>query len=330
MWALYLLAWLRSGKGAALRRRVFGMLRVGLYLAVVASIGTVLLVRRALGEIREQTATLGKELLPLADLLESTTVLRVNGEPLFFSMTVTHETVHKALDRVEENCKTNPGPFAADVEDIVHKIPATMPGAEQIQRLLRMAALTRDEAADHGTVMCLTGSEGARPKGLSADAFAQTRDLGALGNLRYVTASQGSVEEGEQDVTKVFAVWTEGHFRLDRLEPPVVGDAPGSDSVFVPRPPESVRIFSAEAVESPYSVRIYETNSVPEAVFAFYDRAMQGWMSYEPDGAEQVARGYVKQGRPVMVNVSHDESKTLVTISEMGVGGRPNSDRHPK
>lgn len=97
-------------------------------------------------------------------------------------------------------------------------------------------------------------------------------DLGTLGDLRFVTVSRGGAELGESHVTKVVSLWTDGTFRLSSLEPPLRGDAPSSDSTLVPRPPNSTRLFTAEAADAPYAVRIDETNTAPAQALAFYDR----------------------------------------------------------
>jgi hypothetical protein len=317
MWALLFLAWWRSGRATAARRRILGCVRASAYVAVVLIASFAIMARHAWARATERTVTLGKELMPLADMLAGTTAIRVNGEPLFFSMTVLRTPVHEALDRVQTNCAEHPGPLATTVRHWLDKIPAAAQLAG-IRHALEQVAIARDETDEGGTVFCLTGNEGEAPRELDAELLESTSDLGALGNLRYVIASRGDPRDGEQDLTKIVAVWTEGHFRFDRLAPPPVGDAPGSDSSIMPRPPGGTRIFTAEAVDAPYSIRQYETGAMPADVLAFYDQAMVGWFPYAPEGAENDVRGYVKDGSPIMIDVTREESKTLVTLTEIG------------
>jgi hypothetical protein len=73
-------------------------------------------------------------------------------------------------------------------------------------------------------------------------------------------------------------------------------------------------------VGAPYAVRVYETTATPDDTFAFYDRAMSGWVPVSPNGAEGKARGYEKLGNPVIISVTEgDGKKRLVTVSEAGV-----------
>lgn len=315
IWVFASFTWLRGGRGRRFVHGVFGLLRAAIYVSLVAAVVGVLAARRALADVRQEGTTLGRELVPLADLLQGTTALRINGERLFFSMTTQSDSdVHRVLDRFQRQCEARPGPFAAKMRALAEQFKVAAP----LTSVLRQAALLRDESADRGTLFCFTGNDSNPDHEPMAERFAATRDLGALGNLRYVIASRGSAAEHEQGLTKVVALWTEGSFRLDRLTPPVLGDTPGSDSTLLPRPPGSVRLFSAETIAAPYAVRIYETSQSPGEVLAFYDRAMRDWFVTEPKGAADEARGYVKNGKPLLVSVSRDEAKTLVTLSEVG------------
>lgn len=308
-------AWLRGGRGRRLAHGVLGLLRVGVYLVLAAGVVGIIAARRALADVREQGTMLGRELMPLADLLQGTTALRINGERLFFSMTTqSGSNVRAVMDRFQQHCEAHPGPFAAKMRALAGQIKVAAP----LAGLLQQAALMRDETEERGTLFCFTGLESQPAQQPMVEHFAATRDLGALGNLRYVIASRGSAAENELGLTKVVALWTEGSFKLDNLTPPALGDAPGSDSTFLPRPPDSARIFTAEVIGAPYSVRIYETSASPSAVLAFYDATMHDWYTTAPAGSEDEARGFVKQGRPLLVSVSRDESKTLVTLSEVG------------
>jgi hypothetical protein len=152
--------------------------------------------------------------------------------------------------------------------------------------------------------------------------------------LRYVVASRGDAALHEQNLTRVISLWTEGSFRLERLIPPAIGDAAGTDSAVLPRPPRSVRVFSAEAQGVPYSVRVYETELSGSEVLGFYDKKMVGFAAIAPSAQQDRGRGYIKDAEPLIVNVSRDETKTIVTLTELGPGparesrGAPVTSQH--
>ena len=168
----------------------------------------------------------------------------------------------QVLDRFETVCREHPGPFSRKMNALAAIVPAAMPGAPLLREALRELALNREQASDHGVLSCMTESGPPRPEQDPLDEFVATSDLAALGNLKYVTVTRGSEREGEADSVRVMTLFTEGNFRLDALAPPEVGDAPGTDSQFAPRPPGSARVFSAEAVDAPYNVRVYETAAI--------------------------------------------------------------------
>jgi hypothetical protein len=277
-----------------------------------------LLSTRADARLREQSLTLSRELLPLADLLKDATALRLNGEVINFSMTVLDGTsVDRVLDRVQAQCEKHPGPLAQQSLALLESLPRGLPGSAALGPLLAKLAVTREQTDSQGSVLCFTGTDAkARPD--FAERFDETNDLGALGNLRYVMAGQGETSQNEQGLTRVITLWTEGQFRLDRLAPPDSGDAAGSDSPLIPRPPSAVRILSAEAVGAPYSVRIYETEAPARDVLAFYDQRMAGFSRLTLPGYEESGRAYLENAMPLLLHLSRSGSKTLVTLSEVG------------
>jgi len=322
MWGLSLLVFLKS---SSFRRRVVGALRVSMYVMLVGVVGLVLSARRAKAAMDEHSFRLAKELLPIADLLQGATGLRINGERINFSMTIAHDTSPtKVLDRIERNCSEHPGPLARKLRALADQVPSSLPAGKEVKELLNAAALARNEAGGQGAVLCFTSNESAdRLASTLEHAGEFTTDLAELGNLRYVVAARGDGSAHEENLTRVISLWTEGSFRLERLIPPAIGDAVGTDSAVLPRPPRSVRLFSAEAQGAPYSVRIYETDLPPNEVLGFYDKKMVGFAAIAPSGQEDKGRGYVKDALPLIVNVSRDESKTIVTLSELGPGGGP-------
>jgi hypothetical protein len=318
MWALSLLLALRSRRFHAFKRHFFGSLRVAAYVSVVGGLTLGVLSARANAKLREQSLSLSQELLPIADLLQDATALRLNGEVINFSMTVVENTnVRRVLDRVQAQCEKNPGPLAQQSLALLNGLPKALPGSAAVSELMSKLVVTRQESDGQGAVLCFTG-DGSPPDPAFAENFAKTQDLGALGKLRYVMAGQGSAAQHEQHTTRVISLWTEGQFRLESLAPPESGDAPGSDSALLPRPPKSARIFSAETVGAPYAVRIYETDASAAEVLAFYDARMTAYSQLTMAGYEQTARAYVKNAQPLLLQLTQRDSKTVVTLSEVG------------
>lgn len=318
MWALGMLLALRSGRLRAFKQRMLGSLRVALYVALVAGLMLGVLSTRANAQLREQSLSLSRELLPLADLLQDATALRLNGEVINFSLTVLEGTsVNQALDRVQAACEKHPGPLARQSLALVRSLPKSVPGAAAAAELLSKLVVTRQESGGQGAVLCFTGDDSPIEPSFAED-FAETQDLGALGKLRYVMAGQGKAEQHEQHLTRVISLWTEGSFRLDRLAPPASGDAPGSDSRLIPRPPGALRVFSAETIGAPYSVRIYETDAPASEVLAFYDSRMSHFSQLTMAGYEQTGRAYIKDAQPLLLHLTQNGSKTVVTLSEVG------------
>jgi hypothetical protein len=100
---------------------------------------------------------------------------------------------------------------------------------------------------------------------------------------------------------------------------PSAGDAAGTDSDVLPRPPGARRILSAHAEGLPYGVRLYDTGENADKVRAFYD----SWMAAH--GFEKVKAGdrpgvsYLRpDGYQAFLAVGSHEGKTTIAVSEAG------------
>ena len=102
MWFIYFSALARS----SLRRRLLGAARVCVYIGVLTGIAAAFAAKSAVGQIREQTRALGRQLEPLAELVKGTTEFRINGQSVFFAVsTLGDATVSGVLDRVQAHCE---------------------------------------------------------------------------------------------------------------------------------------------------------------------------------------------------------------------------------
>lgn len=118
--------------------------------------------------------------------------------------------------------------------------------------------------------------------------------------------------------THVLAAWTDRPFRAEALVAPNDGDAPGTDSAAVPRPPHGRRLLTAEIQGTRYAVRVYTTSDAAADVLATYDATMaeRGWQRLASD-AHPSERSYVRDGVVVTMVVAKSEHGTAVTIAEM-------------
>src|SRR3954464_6646849 len=155
MWILLIAAF----KQRKFRLRLVGSLRLAVYAFAVAVVLTGLCMRRAQAAFREQVWLLGDELKPIANLVDGTTRLRLNGQSLYVSMTtVPHTTVAGVLDRFEAVCREHPGPFSRRMNALAERVPEVLPGAPLVREAMRELALNREQASDHGELSCMTQS----------------------------------------------------------------------------------------------------------------------------------------------------------------------------
>ncbi|HTV21986.1 MAG TPA: hypothetical protein VMG12_25025, partial [Polyangiaceae bacterium] len=151
--------------------------------------------------------------------------------------------------------------------------------------------------------------------------FVETGDLSEVGDARYFLARKVNEQR-----TQVLSVWTEGHFDLLGMFP-AEGDAPGSDSPVVPRPPTARRTFSAIVPERPYTVRTYESRESREAVLQHYDNLMPaaGWVEQptsEGDELRVLTRAFSRGDTVALVILDAVEDGELpVTLVEVGGEG---------
>jgi hypothetical protein len=122
--------------------------------------------------------------------------------------TVQQTTVGEVLDRFEAVCRAHPGPFSRKMNTLAAMVPEALPGAPLVREAMRELALNRVQGSDHGMLSCMTQSGPPRPERNPFDEFMDTSDLAALGDLKYVTVTQGSAREGEQDSVRVLTLFT--------------------------------------------------------------------------------------------------------------------------
>jgi hypothetical protein len=311
------------------KKRLFGTLRVmGYSLVVCAGLGALTL-RSAVASAEDQGLKVGRSLAELSDLVQSGTEFRLNGQSVFFSAGTSDDSVSKVLDRFEANCKAH---RAFDAESWKNASDADTKNEETIAD--RMGVVRKeDPAKGDGMVMCFTSDKGPRDFYKALQAFSDSGDLSDLGDVRYAHVSPHRYKDGktkaERTNTNIQTMWTNGSFNIKALIGPDGKDANGSDFVSLPRPMNSVRRFTADAVGQPYAARVYESGDSADKVLADYnDRMMKDdWVVVQnpvpeakfPEG--QDGRWYTKleTGEQAAIAVNANGNKTMVVIGSMGV-----------
>jgi hypothetical protein len=266
----------------------------------------------------------GRDLLPIADVLGTPQPVVVNGATFFVGGRYVDSTVKEVLDRYDSYCQRYSGGFEDEFAKVPPKKLAALPPA--IRDPKRFGVM-RNEIEDEGVLACLAQPEESKGfRGLveRVQRFSETGDLSSIGHLRYVYARKSRTKPG----THLISVWIDGPINArDMLLSE--GDAPGRDSDEIPRPKDSKRVITAEAKGTPYSMRCYETKELPESILAFYDEVLPslGWKEIPPSkeaDAELVrktTRSFTKKGAVSYVIAAHDQGGTYVQIVEMGTRG---------
>ncbi|HMJ15380.1 MAG TPA: hypothetical protein VK524_28385 [Polyangiaceae bacterium] len=316
------------------RYRLRAVLRMLAFFAAVSGVSVVLLLGSARAQVEKRTRDMGQKLLaqlgPL--VLEEPSTVTVNGQQMFMASTLTPLPADQVLARFEAHCQENSG----GLEQAFGKLPSHFRGKEIPDQMRDPARwLTHRSGTaqgDLGEITCFTRRDSSSAAGFMDRwmRFAETGDVSEFGNMRYVVARRVTPK-----TTQVLAIWTEGSFKVPDMFPEH-GDAPGSDSRNAPRPPESVRLLSAEFRGQPYSARIYESRRAPAAVLAFYDGQMRErnfiaepvWKEHASDrrvtDAPSYARAFTKAGATIIVSALTDPvfgDGTQVAIAEIGTRG---------
>jgi hypothetical protein len=316
--------------GKVSKKKLLGTARVLAYGTVVAAGLGALTVRSAVADVGTQSLELGRKLADLQDVIHGAQEFRLNGQTVFFSSTKSDEAVAAVLDRFEHHCDN-----ARAFDALKWKTLADMKGTDidKTGKVSRFGVLRKEDATvGDGVVMCFTNSSGPRDFLTSMQAFAVSGDLHDLGDVRYAHATR---KDGS---TTVQTMWTDGSFNIRSIIGTPGHDSIGSDFATLPRPIHATRTITAEALNTPYSARIYESTDAPDVVLQAYSDKMlaDGWSSVtSPDvSLERMGfdgRYYVKgeTAEQAVISVSkNDKDKTMIVLAS--VGQMPSTDHlHP-
>ncbi|HET9955593.1 MAG TPA: hypothetical protein VFQ61_13860 [Polyangiaceae bacterium] len=291
-------------------------LRLALYWACVFVLGAAWAARCVWAHAQEGVLAVGHELLGLAELTSRAEAIELNGVHVRHASLVTSNSVSATLDRFESHCLARPGVLAELSQWLTRSEPKRDSGVES-HRTWRNG-VWREDAGASGFVVCFVGKgAGFGGRGFAVTTvlsqFVANPDLATFGHLRYFYAER--VPTGTRAVT----LWTDDPVNVRRMFPGDQ-DASGSDSRWVPRPPNALRLLSAAAEALPLAVRIYDSAERAQVVQDFYERWAQ------PRGLRRVTRGanstsYLSEnGAQLLVATHEHDARTTVTLSELAAG----------
>jgi len=290
------------------------MLRLTAYFGAVALFTSFWLARSLYAAAREDVFSVGHELVGLSTLTHGAESVSLNGERFHHAVVSSTEPLHQVLDRIEQHCRENPGAAALELDRLAASAPRSF--ERHAPKGALRNAVFRDETGTRGVVLCFEGAPSLRqPESLLAAvrSFSQNRDLSAFGRLVYTFA-----EGGEHERTRVVTLWADTGLDLSTLFPKS-GDAPGSDSPVVPRPPEARRTLSASAGGVPFAVRLYESQQSLATTQQFYDSWMTAHGYLAAHELAQGASGYLRaDGYQVFLSLMRNHEHTFVTLTETG------------
>jgi hypothetical protein len=305
-------------------QQIAGLIRVSTYLTLVGAVSSFFLVRAASARLDEAIEhfgeTLVRELGP--ELIGQTQEILVNGQRVFFSTQITERTLSSTLDELQRHCESRANPALSAIADLPPR------ERERFAELgdPRRAVINRAETADHvvGQVACLAHAQDGATLEQTLQRvfrFIDSGDLSEIGDAHYFVARE--LEGGR---TQVLSIWTEGKFDIVGMFPSE-GDAPGSDSTDLPRPPSARRTFAAVLPQQPYTVRVYESRESREVILAHYDELMTsaGWVEQPTSDGDELrvlTRAFSREDRVVFVVLdAARDGETPVTLVEVGGQG---------
>lgn len=316
--------WIRHLSGAK-SKHVRGLLRAGGYVAALSLALGAFQLRSAHAEVKNRTVELGRQMLQLANASQhDVNRLSLNGQPMWVGSSLAKDSVSDVLDRYQADCAKNAAQPAESWRELATKVDekkADKPGM--------VSGVMRGGDRDEGTVVCFTKGEGSKPTVKEAlKTFAETGELGALGNLRYVYAKKSN-----RGNTVVLTAWTDDKFNLADLVPPEGTEAPGNDFPEIPRPPTSTRLMSAQVEGTPFGVNVYRSKQGPGNVVAYYDAEMgkRGWFALDPELAKHaennttgaIGRLYERDGVVLTLASNLQDGDT---VTGLGLAGVTSSD----
>ena len=268
----------------------------GLMGALVVVLAGIPIVRHATRERKVQIAEAARmqeviqNLQPLAQHAGEGRRVFVNGDPIFFRMQTSTETVAKALDGVAADCQSGDAARMLGIPTLFEH--------GQRSRSLSLTKMIRQDGEGVAATLCV---------------FHEGDDHGeGTAQTRYTLA-----HENDDHRVSLFTISTEERADVYAVFPDE-GDAPGGDFAGIPRPRDARRLFAATIEGDPYAVRIYETHAPMADMVKQYDAdmALAGWTRSEAVAkAMPDARYYTRGDERFVASFEYDKGKARVSIA---------------
>src|SRR3954469_18444176 len=98
-------------------------LRLCAYFSCVSLVGLLVTGRALYAATREDAFSLGHELIGLSDLTRGAETVWLNGERLHHAVSASTASLHSRMDRVEDHCRSQPGPAASVLGQVARSDP---------------------------------------------------------------------------------------------------------------------------------------------------------------------------------------------------------------
>jgi len=321
-------------------RRLRGTLRVAAFLGCANLAFSALTLPQARAAAEAAVKKSGLELLQQVGpaLVGPPEVALINGQRMSLASKLTPLSVEQVIARFGEHCREHSAGLSAEIAALpngaaaLEKLPSEL---RDPSRWLSSETIAGDHNA--GQIACIARKDsGGGLSGLvnRVLAFTESGDLAEIGDARYIVARRDQAS-GQ---THVLAMWTEGKFNIPEMFTNS-GDAPGSDSRDVPRPPDARRVLSAELAHRSYSIRMYDTQRSNQEVLSYYERELtpRGFLGHPlPEGGAELdlndhVRAFSKDGAAVIIVTTQTPAElTGVSVIEMGSLGFAKASATPE
>lgn len=310
-------------RSPAKAKHVRGLLRAGAYVALVSVTIGAFQLRNAHADVKDRTVTLGRQMLQLANATQhDVNRLTINGQTMYVASSVSNDSADAVLARYQGDCQKSAAQPVGEWRELARAGESAKTASNWMPD-----GVMRGGDGREGTVVCFTKGESSKPSIREAfTSFAETGELGALGNLRYVYA-----RTSDRGTTTVLTAWTDDKFSLAGLVPAEGVDAAGSDFAGLPRPQTANRVMSANVEGTPFGFNVYRSKQGPEKVVAFYDDEMgkRGWLAIDPeldkrpenagDKTKAIGRLYEHNGVVLTLATNQQEGDTMTALGLAGV-----------
>jgi hypothetical protein len=288
-------------------------LRLGAYLSCVFGALAAVSGYSLYAQAKDAALALGAELSGLGDLTAGAELVQINGERFHHALVIVPGDPGMILDRLQAECESHPGLMGQTLHDLAGYDGGQSARAEGVAPSSASRGVVRHEADGRGMLVCWVSDErsGLSALGERLDELARTSKLSVFGRARYAFAE--ALPDGQ---SRVLTLWADTDLDLSALFP-AHGDAAGSDSRLLPRPPRATRLLSAAAEGMPFLLLHYSSRAARPELQAFYDGWLgaHGWRRIPNTSTTGAA--YLRQdGHQVFLGLLEQEVGTQVTVIE--------------